>query len=73
VRIGHATIRTQLQWCAAAGIETAVFTHCGSGIVRSDPRDVALRVATVGRQHGVSARIARDGLRMRVGARSASM
>jgi phosphoribosyl 1,2-cyclic phosphodiesterase len=70
VRIGHATIGTQLQWCAAAGVKRAVFTHCGSGIVRSDPREVALRVATVARQHGVSARIACDGLRMTISARS---
>lgn len=69
VRIGHATIATQLGWCAAAGVTTAVFTHCGSGIVRSDPREAAQAVRALGRAHGVSARIAFDGLGMTVGVR----
>jgi phosphoribosyl 1,2-cyclic phosphodiesterase len=66
VRIGHATIRSQLGWCAAAGVRRAVFTHCGSGIVRADPREVALAVQEIGREYGVAARIAFDGLRMTI-------
>ena len=66
VRIGHATIRTQLDWCAAAGVGTAVFTHCGSGIVRSDPREMALAVRAMARVHGIRARIAYDRLKMTV-------
>jgi ribonuclease BN (tRNA processing enzyme) len=66
VRIGHATIRTQLGWCAAAGIRKAVFTHCGSGIVQSDSREIALAVRTMAREHGVRARIAYDGLKITV-------
>ena len=31
--IGHAPIRTQLEWCAREGVRRGVFTHCGSGIV----------------------------------------
>lgn len=66
VRIGHATIGTQLEWCAVAGVENAVFTHCGSGIVRSEPREMAVALAAMARELGIRARFAYDGLRMTV-------
>lgn len=66
VRIGHATIGTQLGWCAAAGVRQAVFTHCGSGIVRSHPREVAVALEAMAREHGIRARIAYDGLGMTI-------
>jgi phosphoribosyl 1,2-cyclic phosphodiesterase len=66
VRIGHAAIGTQLEWCAVAGVKNAVFTHCGSGIVRSEPREVAVALVEMAREHGVRARFAYDGLRMAV-------
>lgn len=66
LHIGHATISTQLEWCAAGGVRDAVFTHCGSGIVRSEPREIAVALAAVAREHGVRARFAHDGLRMTV-------
>lgn len=66
VRIGHAAIGTQLEWCAAAGVENAVFTHCGSGIVRSEPREIAVALTAMAREHGIRARFAYDGLRMTV-------
>jgi phosphoribosyl 1,2-cyclic phosphodiesterase len=31
--IGHAPIIEQLRWCEAAGVRSAIFTHCGSEIV----------------------------------------
>ena len=34
VLIGHAPIATQLGWCAKAHVHKAIFTHCGSPIVR---------------------------------------
>jgi phosphoribosyl 1,2-cyclic phosphodiesterase len=63
-RIGHASIRTQLDWCSAAGVRRAVFTHCGSQIVRGDARTVARRVAELGRERGVEAAVAHDGLEL---------
>jgi phosphoribosyl 1,2-cyclic phosphodiesterase len=66
VRIGHATIATQLGWCAAAGVKRAVFTHCGSGIVRADARDAAAALDAIAHEHGVRARLAHDGLRLDV-------
>jgi hypothetical protein len=60
--IGHASIRVQLDWCAAAGVPWAVFTHCGSAIVKGDARTVSRRVAALGRERGVRTTVARDGL-----------
>ena len=40
----------------------AIFTHCGSGIVRSDAREIAARIADFGKAHGIEANIAYDGL-----------
>jgi phosphoribosyl 1,2-cyclic phosphodiesterase len=65
VRIGHATIGTQLEWCAAAGVDRAIFTHCGSPIVRAEPRAVAATLTAMARQVGVRATFARDGLTIR--------
>ena len=66
VLIGHAAIATQLEWCAKAKVKNAVFTHCGSGIVRSEPRAITGALAVIAHEHGVRARFAYDGLRMTV-------
>jgi phosphoribosyl 1,2-cyclic phosphodiesterase len=58
---GHVSVRRQLEWCAKAGVRQAVFTHCGSGIVR-DHDAAAGRVQDFGRALGVQASIATDGL-----------
>jgi phosphoribosyl 1,2-cyclic phosphodiesterase len=62
--IGHASIRTQLEWCAAEGVNRAIFTHCGSAIVAGDARRVEPQVRRWGRERSVIARIARDGLEL---------
>lgn len=72
VRIGHASIREQLRWCAAESVVRAIFTHCGSEIVRADGRVVAARVRALGRAAGVEAAVARDGLRLDLGSRGVS-
>lgn len=66
--IGHASIREQLDWCRSASIERAVFTHCGSEIVRADDRFVSARVRRLGQERGVTARIAHDGMKLWFGA-----
>jgi phosphoribosyl 1,2-cyclic phosphodiesterase len=68
IRIGHASIREQLKWCASEGVAKAIFTHCGAEIVRGDGRTLAARVRLLGRGVGVGAAIARDGLRLDVAA-----
>jgi len=60
--IGHAPITAQLGWCEKEGVDQAIFTHCGSGIVTSDARKVAARIAALGAARGVAASIAYDGL-----------
>jgi phosphoribosyl 1,2-cyclic phosphodiesterase len=60
--IGHASVRTQIEWCSAAGIPRAIVTHCGAEITRSDQADVQLRLDDIGRQCGVDVRLAYDGM-----------
>ena len=65
--IGHVPIAKQLRWCQEEGIARAMFTHCGSEIVRSDARVVSARVRKLGHEHGVDARVADDGLTLLLG------
>lgn len=60
--IGHAPISAQLKWCKAEGVARAIFTHCGSGIVKADARRIAARIEELGRECGVDASVAYDGL-----------
>jgi phosphoribosyl 1,2-cyclic phosphodiesterase len=59
--IGHASIRLQLDWCKEHGVRRAIFTHCGSELVR-DARGAATRVEAFGAERGVRASLAHDGL-----------
>src|SRR6516162_3727873 len=71
ISIGHASIATQLEWCAKAHVPRAIFTHCGSAIVSSDARAVGAIVRNLGREHGIDARLAFDSDRLRLVASSA--
>lgn len=62
--IGHTPVRTQLTWCAREGVPRAIFTHCGSEVVGGDGRRLAALLRRWGRERGVEARFARDGLRI---------
>jgi ribonuclease BN (tRNA processing enzyme) len=64
VRIGHAPVAVQLGWCSKAGVRKAIFTHCGSPIVRADGRTLNATIRKLGREHGVDASIACDGERL---------
>lgn len=68
--IGHAPIIAQLGWCTEEGVARAIFTHCGSLIVKSDARKVAARIADLGKAHGVEASVAYDGLTLTLSRRS---
>ena len=61
--IGHASIKAQLDWCADCGVPQAVFTHCGSEILR-DEADAATRVERLARERAMRAEIAYDGLEL---------
>jgi phosphoribosyl 1,2-cyclic phosphodiesterase len=60
--IGHASVSTQLDWCRACGITRAIFTHCGSSVVRCEPGRAEAAVHSLGRERGVTGRLAHDGL-----------
>jgi phosphoribosyl 1,2-cyclic phosphodiesterase len=62
--IGHASIETQLAWCEAAGIRRAVFTHCGSALVRAPARQLNAALRRLGEAHGIEALVACDGDRL---------
>jgi phosphoribosyl 1,2-cyclic phosphodiesterase len=61
---GHTTIRAQLTWCQREGVKRAIITHCGSEIVKGDTQEMTHRVRVMGRERGVEASIAHDGLRI---------
>jgi phosphoribosyl 1,2-cyclic phosphodiesterase len=67
--IGHAPIAAQLDWCEEAGVRQAIFTHCGSPIVRANAAQTDVLIRQLGLGHGMEARIAYDGLQLRVGRR----
>lgn len=60
--VGHVTVGVQLAWCGEEGVKRAIFTHCGSEIVRSDARGIEARIRKLGLEQGVEARVANDGL-----------
>lgn len=62
--IGHAPIVAQLDWCANAGVRRAIFTHCGSAIVRGDAGRLNALIDRLGRERGIKARLANDGDRL---------
>jgi len=59
--IGHAPITVQLGWCKLAGVQRAIFTHCGSAIVRGNARVSSAAIRRLGQEQGIDARIASDG------------
>jgi phosphoribosyl 1,2-cyclic phosphodiesterase len=64
--IGHSPIAAQLDWCEEAGVRRAIFTHCGSPIVRTGAAQTDMLIRQLGLEHGMDARIAYDGLQLQV-------
>jgi hypothetical protein len=60
--IGHAPVRTQLGWCAKEAVARAIITHCGSEIVLSNERKLAMELRALAAERGMEARIAHDGM-----------
>jgi phosphoribosyl 1,2-cyclic phosphodiesterase len=63
IAVGHASITTQLDWCAKAGVPRVIFTHCGRAVVAGPPR-IEARIAELGRAQRIDTRIAHDGATM---------
>ncbi len=62
VLFGHAPIATQLTWCQKEGIPRAIITHCGSQIVKANPKEAEKVIENLGNQKGITASIAYDGM-----------
>jgi ribonuclease BN (tRNA processing enzyme) len=62
--IGHASVRTQLEWCARAGVPRAIITHCGSEIVTGDERKLAAKIRSMASERGLEGSIAHDGMEL---------
>jgi phosphoribosyl 1,2-cyclic phosphodiesterase len=62
VLVGHCPISEQLAWCKRYGVPRALFTHCGTEIVTSDPIIASHRIKLLGEANGVIANIAIDGM-----------
>ena len=60
--VGHVPIFKQLRWCREEGVKRAIFTHCGSEIVRGDARVISTQIRRLGLEEGVEASVADDGL-----------
>ena len=65
--IGHASIRMQLEWCRTERVPAAIFTHCGSEIVKGDQRRVEEKIAALGEAAGVDTSLSFDGFEIRIG------
>jgi phosphoribosyl 1,2-cyclic phosphodiesterase len=60
--IGHTPVRTQLTWCQKTGVSRAIFTHCGSEIIKADSQEVQAKLQSLADEREVEAQIAHDGL-----------
>lgn len=67
---GHASVREQMSWCAQAGISRAVFTHCGTPIIRAGEIEAANALNALARQFAIEANFARDGQEICLGSAS---
>jgi phosphoribosyl 1,2-cyclic phosphodiesterase len=60
--LGHASMETQLQWCAAAKVPRVVFTHCGEELISPRGRNIEKEIQMLGEKLGVETLIAWDGM-----------
>jgi phosphoribosyl 1,2-cyclic phosphodiesterase len=67
--VGHAPITAQLDWCEEARVRRAIFTHCGSPIVRGNAMEIDTIVRHIGAERGIAAQIAVDHLQLSLGRR----
>jgi phosphoribosyl 1,2-cyclic phosphodiesterase len=62
--IGHASVRTQLGWCAKEGVPKAIITHCGSEIVTGNERRIADELGALAKERGIEVQIAYDRMQL---------
>ncbi len=61
---GHSPLVEQLNWCATYKVPRALFTHCGTEIVTGNKPQIEKQIKELGRQVGVKASTAYDGLKL---------
>jgi phosphoribosyl 1,2-cyclic phosphodiesterase len=61
-RFGHASIRTQLEWCRRERVPEMIVTHCGSDIVGHDEAAAIARIRALAEARGVEVTVAHDGM-----------
>lgn len=59
---GHASMKSQIVWCAQEGVLRAIFTHCGSQIVKKEGRILRDKLCSFGVEYGVDVSLAHDGM-----------
>lgn len=64
--IGHASVRTQVEWCRREAVPRFIVTHCGSGIVEGDGRTIRAQLLRWASERDVRAQIAHDGMVIRL-------
>jgi len=60
VPIGHASIKEQLNWCAAAGVKLAAFTHFGKEAVEMGEQRLTQKITALGAEARVAVMGAHD-------------
>lgn len=66
VLIGHAPIARQVAWCRKEKVPRAIFTHCGTEIVTSDPAIINEKIKKLEEHYEIPIQIAYDGLVVRI-------
>lgn len=64
--VGHATVKTQIGWCRAEGVDRAVFTHCGTEVTTANEGEAEEAVRRLGLERGIDAILAFDGMELSV-------
>jgi phosphoribosyl 1,2-cyclic phosphodiesterase len=64
--VGHATVKAQIGWCRAEGVERAVFTHCGTEVTTAGEGEAEEAVRRLGLERGIDAILAFDGMELSV-------
>jgi phosphoribosyl 1,2-cyclic phosphodiesterase len=59
--VGHASIATQLDWCARHRVPRMIVTHCGSAVVADERRALA-KLRTLAEERAVGVEVAYDGM-----------
>ena len=63
-RVGHASVRVQLQWCKDAGIKRAIFTHLGSWAIEQSKKTLENVAKILSKEFNIEVTFAHDGYRI---------